>query len=205
MNKTGIIYIIKCKDKNIKDCYIGSTTNLKNRIREHKSSCNNKNCKYYNSKKYKFIRKNGGFDNFYFEILEDEIEFNNRKELNKIERYYIEEFKSLLNINIPSRTEKEYRKMWEKKNKEEIIKKNKEYYQKNREIINEKHRKYNQTEYRKKYKQEHEKKYRERRNELLKEKNKNNIKCICGAESTHQNYSRHCKTKKHLQYIENNN
>ena len=69
MNKTGIIYIIKCKDKSIKDWYIGSTINLKSRIMHHKSMCNNKNCKDYNCKKYKFIRENGGFDNFYFEIF----------------------------------------------------------------------------------------------------------------------------------------
>ncbi len=143
MNKTGIIYIIKCKDKSIKDCYIGSTTNLKNRIMHQKYCCNNPNSNRGHLKLYQFMRDNGGFINFEHKILEDEIEFNNRKELNKIERYYIEEFKSSLNIDIPSRTVKEYRK----ENREKI----KEYYKIR-----------NQTEKRKEYSKMYNKQYREK-------------------------------------------
>jgi len=103
MNK-GTIYIIKCKDKKIKDCYIGSTTNLELRKQKHKFDCMDGT-----SKVYKFIKANGNFDNFEFEILEDNIEFNEKKELHKIERYYIEEFKSNLNSQIPTRSIKEWR------------------------------------------------------------------------------------------------
>ena len=142
MNK-GIIYIIKCKDKNIKDCYIGSTINLKRRIIQQKYCCNNPNSDRGHLKLYQFMRDNGGFINFEHKILEDDIEINNRNELNKIERYYIEEFKSSLNIDIPSRTKKEY-------NLQKII-------------------------------------------------------CSCGSIISKPNYAKHCKSKKHLQYIENNN
>ena len=38
MTSTGCIYKIYCKDENINDCYIGSTKNLKNRIRNHAKS-----------------------------------------------------------------------------------------------------------------------------------------------------------------------
>lgn len=56
-----IIYKIYCKDVNIKDIYVGHTTNFVNRKYIHKSSCNNlKN----NVKIYDVIRKNGGWDNW---------------------------------------------------------------------------------------------------------------------------------------------
>jgi len=35
------IYKIVCKDVNIKDCYVGSTTNFNRRKQEHKYNCNN--------------------------------------------------------------------------------------------------------------------------------------------------------------------
>ena len=178
MNKTGIIYIIKCKDKSIKDCYIGSTINLKNRIILHKSALNNKNCKDYNCKKYKFIRENGGFDNFYFEILKNDIDFDNKRQLTKIERYYIEEFKSSLNTEIPHRTDKEKKEY--NNRKKQTKKYYKQYYENNKKKINEK------------------------RNEYCL-KNKEKINCNCGSIISKLNYSTHCKSKKHLQYIENNN
>ena len=98
MNKYGIVYIIKCKDENIKNCYVGSAGNFKHEKCEHKSCkhksyCNNpffRDMLSYNPKIYQFIRLNGGFENFYFEILQDEIEYNKRIELDTIERYHIE-------------------------------------------------------------------------------------------------------------------
>jgi len=175
MNK-GIIYIIKCKDKKIKDCYIGSTVNLKKRITKQKFCCNNPNSGRSHLKLYQFMRDNGGFINFEHKILEDDIEFNNRNELNKIERYYIEEFKSSLNIDIPSRTKKEYLKDTKNKRKEYC----KQYQKKNKENI-------------------------KNQRKIYREKNKSNINCNCGSIILKLNYSTHCKTKKHLQYIENNN
>tara|TARA_R110002153_G_C13055864_1_gene471527 strand:- start:60 stop:551 length:492 start_codon:yes stop_codon:yes gene_type:complete len=130
---TGIIYIIKCKDPKIEQCYIGSTTNLKRRMIQHKYNCNNINSNEYNINIYKFIRQNKGYDNFYFEILQDEIEFNHRKELEIIERFHIEDigFNLTLNVIIPSRTKKEYKKTEKNKNL------NKKYYEKNKNKIKE--------------------------------------------------------------------
>jgi len=185
--------MIKCKDPNIVDSYIGSTSNLELRKQKHEYDCMDGT-----SKVYQFIRENKGFDNFEFEILEDNIEFNHKKELHKIERYYIEELKSNLNSQIPTRTPKEYRKEYREKNKDKI----KEYY----EIIR------NQTEKRKEYAKMYDKKYKEENKEkkkeldkIYREKNKININCNCGSIISKLNYSTHCKTKKHLQYIENNN
>ena len=195
MNK-GIIYIIKCKDKNIKDCYIGSTTNLKKRIINHKSDCNNENTKNYNAKKYQFIRENGGFDNFYFEILENDIEFNNRKELNKIERYYVEEFKSNLNTELPCRTKKELKEL-----KQKLRKKYKDYDKQYRIDNKEK-----MTEYYNINKEKIKEKNKEHYNinkKIINEKKKIKITCECGSELRKADISRHCKSIKHLDFINN--
>ena len=114
-----IIYKIYCKNNEIKDCYIGSTINIKTRIKEHKYSCNNENLKKYNQYKYVYIRENGGFDNWDFKILCK----CPKDDRYKMERWYIENCKeSNLNKSIPTRTHKEYNKQ----NKELIKEKRKQ-------------------------------------------------------------------------------
>lgn len=121
MEKEYIIYKIFCKDENIKDCYIGSTTNLNRRWIEHKSVCNNKKVKEYNYKLYKFIRENGGINNFNIVEIE-KIKCNKKNSFIK-ERYWVEELKSNLNSEIPSRTKKEYDKIYYENNKEKFFEK----------------------------------------------------------------------------------
>ena len=60
----GFIYKLCCKDVNIKEIYVGSSTNYKQRKQSHKSDCTNENSKRYNSCAYQFIRDNGGWDNW---------------------------------------------------------------------------------------------------------------------------------------------
>ncbi len=60
-----IIYKIVCNDLNIKDLYVGHTTDFKRRKSEHKKKVGNINDdKSYNFKVYKTIRDNGGWDNW---------------------------------------------------------------------------------------------------------------------------------------------
>ena len=99
----GVIYKIYCKDSNITDCYIGSTKNLNNRKSQHKCYCNNKNQRKYNYNIYNFIRNNGGYNNFDYEILEEI--YNG--DLKQYEREYIEKLKPTLNKLLPNRTGKE--------------------------------------------------------------------------------------------------
>ena len=54
------------------DCqlgYVGSTSNIKQRRRAHKSDCFNTNSPRYHLKLYQTIRDHGGFDEFKFLIL----------------------------------------------------------------------------------------------------------------------------------------
>ena len=93
------VYCIVCKDTNIQEVYVGSTEDLKKRIREHKYNCNNKNSKkHYNLNVYKFIREHHGFDNWKFIWLElfktDDTIF-----LRQLEQNFIDTFPKELILN----------------------------------------------------------------------------------------------------------
>ena len=103
------IYEIVCKDVNITEMYVGSTTNLIKRRNQHKSACNNEKDKRHNAFVYQFIRENGSFDNWDVVLIERVIDCKDKENLHKRERYYIEEKKAELNKSIPLRTHKEYR------------------------------------------------------------------------------------------------
>jgi len=64
-----VIYKITCKDDNIKDTYVGHTTNFVQRKHGHKQSCINEKSCNHNFKLYKFIRSNGGWNNWKMEIV----------------------------------------------------------------------------------------------------------------------------------------
>ena len=136
------IYKIFCKDEKIKDFYIGSTINtINNRWAGHKTTS-----KKNNNKLYKFIKDNGGFKNFDFEIIQD-YPTNNLYKLREVENEYILILKPSLNSNKPfiepsereqylkdyRKNNKERRKKWLEDNKEILKKKNKERYEKNKE------------------------------------------------------------------------
>jgi len=120
----NIVYKIYCLDSEIKDFYIGSSKKFKSRKLNHKSVCNNPNNNRHNFKLYKFIKANGGFQNFDFEILL-ETEFDDIK---SFEQEYIKELKPTLNcIKAFGFDSKDYYK----NNKQKI----KNYYEKNKEKI----------------------------------------------------------------------
>ena len=64
-----IIYKITCKDTNIKDIYVGHTTNFVQRKHAHKQSCINDKSFNYKCKLYEVIRNNGGWQNWKMEIV----------------------------------------------------------------------------------------------------------------------------------------
>ena len=170
------IYKLCCKDANIREIYIGSTTNFRHRKNEHKSSCNNENDKKHNTKVYKFIRENGGFENWDMVEIE-KVNATDKKHLCKNERRVIEQLKPNLNCNIPGRTGKEYMVEYCVKNAGKRKKYWVEYSAKNADEIKEKGKEY-------------------------RVKNKQIIDCICGSSITKYNLSHHIKTKKHTHYLE---
>ena len=133
------IYKLCCKDTSITDCYIGCTTDFITRKSSHKSRCNNESNKCHHFKVYKFIRDNGGWNNWDMILLE-KINVNNGNELRKEERRWVEELNSTLNHQLPGRTQKEYGKEYQKNNREKENEKQRRYVQKNKEKIAERRR-----------------------------------------------------------------
>lgn len=130
-----IIYKLCCKDTNITDIYIGKTTNFTNRKRDHKKSTINRN--NYNFNVYKFIRSNGGWSNW--DMIKIEIyKCDNALDASMRERYWIEELKPTLNIQIPLQTKPEYDKKNRENNKEIFKEKSKNDYERNKDRFKEK-------------------------------------------------------------------
>ena len=140
------VYKIICLNPNINWCYIGSTKNYYTRKLNHKTDCYNKKKKtHYKKKAYCFIRENGGFDNFQFEIIE-EFEKYDKVILRERELYYIDKTWNInankirpfsKDDNILTR-KNEYAKKHRENNKEKISQKQKEYREKNKEILSQK-------------------------------------------------------------------
>ena len=130
----GIVYKLFCLDSDIKEFYIGSSTNFKKRKRDHKHNCNNENSNGHNLKVYKFIRANGGYNNFDYEILLETIE----DDIKKIEQKYIDDLQPTLNCCNACGIDKIKKKEQMKK----YYEKNKEYKLKNKEKIKEQSRLY---------------------------------------------------------------
>lgn len=92
----SVIYILQCNDIEIKEEYIGSTTDFRKRKSTHKYACNNENNKSYNQSKYVFIREHGGWENWKMIQLE-EFPCENKRELEKTEEEIRRERKAKLN------------------------------------------------------------------------------------------------------------
>ena len=229
-----IIYKIYCKNPDVKECYIGHTTNLRHRKCQHKTSCCNSNSNDYNRKVYKVIRDNGGFDNWKFMVLQ-EAELENKQQAEDLERKWIEEVKPLCNFSTPGicfkENEKEYKKVWYEKNKDIVLEKAKLNYDNNKEQKIEYQKAYAsekkddianyQKEYREKniealkaqkkiYREENNEKlkqgmqeWREKNREKIQEQRKQVIQCECGMTFTLNNKARHCKSKKHIDLMNN--
>jgi len=123
-----LIYKLCCKDLNVKEIYVGSTCNFTRRKGEHKSYCHNDKDRHYHLKVYKFIRDNGGFQNWDM-ILVEEYPCENKQQKLQRERYWYEELKASLNYDYPARIKKE----WYEDNKEFV----KKYQEANKEKISE--------------------------------------------------------------------
>ena len=101
-----IIYKIICKDKNIKELYVGHTTNFIQRKHAHKQSCNNMKSSNYKYKLYNIIRNNGGWSNWELIILEILSCKNKIEALTKEQEYY-EKLQVTLNSVEPLQIKKE--------------------------------------------------------------------------------------------------
>jgi hypothetical protein len=102
-----VMYKIVSNDLNIRDCYVGSTTEFTKRKSSHKSICTNINSKMYNFKVYKFIRDNGNWVNWSMILIEMYPCANHLESLQR-ERFWCENLNATLNSLVPSRRRLEY-------------------------------------------------------------------------------------------------
>ena len=129
----GVIYLIKHKTCDDKKVYVGSTTNLKKRIKRHEEGCYYVKSKEHNFNLYKYIRENGGFYMYEIIILECYV-CNFKYELHDREDDYIQMYDNNLNSKRAYLTRDE--------NKEKIKEIHKKYRDKNKDKIKENKKKY---------------------------------------------------------------
>tara|TARA_R110002096_G_scaffold430621_1_gene644748 strand:+ start:858 stop:1325 length:468 start_codon:yes stop_codon:yes gene_type:complete len=105
----SMIYKLCCKDLSVTDVYVGSTTNFTRRKTQHRHNSNSSpKYKEHDYKVYKFIRANGGWENWDMVLIKN-VSCDNVLELHKIERTYYENLNATLNKQVPSRSSKEWR------------------------------------------------------------------------------------------------
>jgi len=164
-SKTSI-YKIVCNDLNIKECYVGHTTDMTKRKWAHKSVCNNEKSKFHNLKIYKIIRENGGWDNWDM-LLVEKFPCEDKYQACKREREVYEELDAKMNTYRPYRTQEDCKKddkEYYQEHKEDI----KQYYQERKEKLKEKREEHKEDlkQYNKQYYQE-----------KIKEKQKEKVEC----------------------------
>jgi len=134
-----IIYKIVCNDLNITDCYVGHTTEFTKRKYAHKNCCNNEKCRAFSLKVYEVIRNNGGWTNWSM-IEVEKYPCRDSNEAYARERHWLESLNASLNIQIPTRTQKQYHE----DNKVQLRISQREYYVHNKEHIKDRIKKYTQ-------------------------------------------------------------
>ena len=187
----GRIYFVEpiCEHED-NEMYYGSTLQkLCKRMDFHRSSYKSwKNGKSTKVMCYELFEKYG-LENCKIYLVEL-YPCKSREELESREGYYIRNY-NCVNKCIPGRTFKE----WYNDNRDKQQENQKEYYNNNKEKIDK-----NQKEYYNNNKE----KFREYYNNN-KDKINETYECKCGGKYTHQHKSVHFKTKKHIQYTEQQN
>jgi hypothetical protein len=222
----SVVYKIVCLDPTITDLYVGSTTNLTVRKYQHKTRCNSLSDPKSNYFVYRFIRDNGGFDNWEFVVVRRYNNIKTKEELLRKERKYMVKLQATLNKTTPLQTPAEYyvknkekileqvkeyrlenlekiterRKEYYQKNKTEILKDRKEYRDNNKGKIKERNQQYRELHHEEK--RERDRLYREANREVLRLKKREKKQCECGCWVTRSGFSEHKKTEKHKQLME---
>ena len=117
-----IIFKIIWNYLDIKDLYVGHTTDFTRRRSQHKYCCINSNYNGHHYKIYQTIRQNGGWENW--SMIEIE-KFNctDANEATSRERYWFEKLQAKLNMVFLQQTKPEYFEA----NKDKIRDDNKQY------------------------------------------------------------------------------
>ena len=190
-----VIYKIVCKDMNIKDVYVGHTTDFRKRKHSHKDRCCNiQKSGKHNYNVYQIIRENGGWDNW--DMIEiEKYPCSDSNEARQRERYWYELNYCTMNEKHPGRSLKEFLCS----NIENRRLKERTYYKNNKDLMHEK-----QKQHYEKYKEEiklKSKEYRENNLATIKKRRQTPKQCECGCVVQIGDISKHRKTKKHIELM----
>lgn len=185
-----IYKLIKKDAENDDMVYIGSTGNTDKRWYKHQYNCNKPKNTHYHIKVYKYIRENGGIDEWEMVILDEiEVPLKICEERSKCENEYILKYDALNKLNeIKALQTKEEINDWHKKNykinREKIIKNKKIYRENNSEKV-----------------KETSKRYYENNREKIIEIKRQKIPCeICGSIVSKGDLCKHQRTQKCINF-----
>ena len=184
------IYKIVCNITGL--TYYGSTVNpISKRVSQHR-------CKF-KADTLKCSSRQVLVGGDYDYSLVEEFSCENKDQLHRRERYYIEN-NDCVNKEIPGRTRKEYKEQYNKEhyeqNKDKILAKCKEYYEQNKDKI---------SAQKKEYREQNKDKiseYYEKNKDKISVRTKTKVTCECGSVFAHGKLARHKRTKKHQAYLE---
>jgi len=193
--------------------YIGSTRDFTSRKNRHKSDCNNPNAGNHNTKIYRTIRENQGWENWNMTCIEV-MENTTKLDAEIREEQWRMNLKALLNSQRASCggiTIQEYKKQHYAENRDHYKEYYKKYCEENRDHLKELSKKY--CEENRDHLKEYGKLYREENRDHLKEYNKlyyqenkdklnEKCDCECGGKFTVKHKTRHSKSIKHQQYLD---
>jgi hypothetical protein len=120
----SVIYKICHRDPSLTECYVGSTTNLRQRRHQHKDVCTHTSRRNHNFPVYCHIRANGGWDEWQVVPVE-EFPCETGTQLAIRERYWVEQLGATLNRQQPGAIAlaggfAEYRAAWYAQNREDV-------------------------------------------------------------------------------------
>ena len=192
--RNGKIYRIVCNVTGL--IYVGSTCQtLSQRLTKHrgyyKELLANPEKKVSTSVK---VISGGDYDI----VLLEKCPCDSKEELHKRERHYIESIECVNKI-IPGRSIKEYRKMYQKENKEAIAEYTKVYQKENKETIAEYKKVY--CEKNKETIAEKKKVYYAENKEAIAKKDQTLVECGCGSTHRHDGKAKHLRSQKHQEWM----
>ena len=173
-----VIYKIVCNDLNVKELYVGNTTDITKRRSTHKYACRTPTHKYYNLKIYTIIRDNGGWDNWSVIVIEKLENCKDSEDARTRERYWYENLSATMNSNRPLVNEEEYKqtardlsKEHYNNNKDDKLTKARQYYYDNKDkvLLYQKEYKIKNGETLSEYRKQYCKKYRIENNDKIKQ------------------------------------
>ena len=163
--------------------YIGSTYDLKERQRNHITTCYNKNIKEYNLKVYKNIRKKNS-QIILIELFKYNGDCSKRIQM-LVEQYYIEKYDSIengLNVYNAFKNNKNYYKEWYEKNKDKRKEYLKKWHEKNKDKVKEK--------------------WEKNKDKINERRRRETINCpICNRSGSRAHLLRHQRTKKCKEFL----